>query len=615
MAAETDDPRPGGVARRLLLFLIAVAAGWALLVAVTGGVDLRPYGIRFRSTEPDRPALVALALATLYAVAFRHYVRGHLTSLERRAAPAVVFLERRAAAAAFATAVAIFAIGMAYGIHVAGGSDSYGYISQARLWLARDLVVEQPIAAAVPWPDADATFAPLAYRPAPQRRGAIVPVYAPGLPVLMAAATLAIGRCGPYVIVPLLAAWLVWMTFRLGTLIQSPLTGLASALLLATSPIFLFMTLNPMSDVPVAACFGAGLTLAVSQRRHCAFWTGLVVGWGIFVRPNLVPIGAVYLAFLLLQAPPAERWRTFWSYAAAGSLPVLAVGATNAWLYGGPWQAGYGSLAEMYAWSYWWPNVQQFTAWMVRSETAFIFLGAAAMAVAWRADRDRRVTLLFLATVAGAVGLSYLFYTPFDVWMYLRFLLPAFPALFVLAVVGASALLVRAVGARRAGAVGLLLAIPFFALRVTHVRQEGILDSRISGVVFLSAAEYVRARLPENAVILTVLHSGSIRHYTNRPTMRWDLLGRDWWPRALEVLVERGYRPYLLVSIHEEAQLRQYFGLSSAIEAPGALMAEMTAPEGIRLYDPLRQRTAPPEAIPAVDVCPCGREVAEDGSR
>jgi hypothetical protein len=185
----------------------------------------------------------------------------------------------------------------------------------------------------------------------------------------------------------------------------------------------------------------------------------------------------------------------------------------------------------------------------------------------------------------------------------------------VLAVVGAAALLTRLVGAQRVVAIGLLLAIPLLALRVTRVREEAILDARVGGVAFLSAAEYVRATLPENAVILTVLHSGSIRYYANRLTMRWDLLAPEWWPRALDVLVERGYRPYLLISAHEEAQLRQRFGLSEEIESPGTLIAEMTEPEPIRIYDPLREERATTDAIPPVAVCPCGREVRAANAR
>src|SRR5262249_61142722 len=66
-----------------------------------------------------------------------------------------------------AAAVIILGLSYAYGVRAAGGSDSYGYVSQARLWLAGDLHVHPEFAAAAPWPNAGWTFTPLAYRPPP----------------------------------------------------------------------------------------------------------------------------------------------------------------------------------------------------------------------------------------------------------------------------------------------------------------------------------------------------------------------------------------------------------------------------------------------------------------
>jgi hypothetical protein len=375
---------------------------------------------------------------------------------------------------------------------------------------------------------------------------------------------------------------------------------------IATSPTFLFMTLNPMSDVPVTAFFTAGLVLALSPWRSRAFWTALVVSLGIFVRPNLVPFGAIYLGCLLMRSAAGERWRTLWQFAAGGALPVLAVAASNTYLYGAPWRAGYGDLREMYAFGYVLRNVQQYVTWLFQMETVFIFLAPVAILMFWRADGERRIAFRFLGAFVAAVWLSYVFYLPFDAWSYLRFLLPAFPPMLVLAAVSAAVVLVRVAGSHRAAAAGLLLAVGFLAFRIEGLRTHRILDARITGTVYLSAADYVRTKLPQNAVVLTVQHSGSIRHYTNRLTMRWDLLAPEWWPRALDVLVARGYRPYLLISSYEEAQLRRQFGFSAAADSPGSIVAEMTAPEAIRIYDPLRQTRLQLEAIPRVDVCPCG---------
>jgi hypothetical protein len=71
-------------------------------------------------------------------------------------------------------------------------------------------------------------------------------------------------------------------------------------------------------------------------------------------------------------------------------------------------------------------------------------------------------------------------------------------------------------------------------------------------------------------------------------------------------VTERGYRPYFLVSVFEEVQLRSRFGFSNAADGPGTVVAVMNDPEQIRIYDPLRRTEARPATIPRVVSCPCG---------
>ena len=76
-------------------------------------------------------------------------------------------------------AAAVVAAGVHWNSNTAGGSDSYGYVSQADLWLKGDLTVEQPWVASIPWPDAGRSFAPLGYMPRgvrPHRRVLTDPV-------------------------------------------------------------------------------------------------------------------------------------------------------------------------------------------------------------------------------------------------------------------------------------------------------------------------------------------------------------------------------------------------------------------------------------------------------
>ena len=107
------------------------------------------------------------------------------------------------ALAAGMLALAVLYAGVRWGALVAGGSDSYGYVSQAGYWQRGSVVVQEDVIRPSPWPGAALTWAPLGYRPYPNRPDAIVPLYAPGLPLLMALCQLIAGYCGAFLVVPL----------------------------------------------------------------------------------------------------------------------------------------------------------------------------------------------------------------------------------------------------------------------------------------------------------------------------------------------------------------------------------------------------------------------------
>src|SRR3954469_25863065 len=127
------------------------------------------------------------------------------------------FARRPAAAIPTALAlllsIAVLAAGLRYGAMVAGGADSYGYISQAGYWQRGTVVVQEDVIRPSPWPGAPLTWSPLGYRPSPNQPGAIVPLYAPGLPLLMALLQLLGGYCGAFFVVPLCGALTIWLTY------------------------------------------------------------------------------------------------------------------------------------------------------------------------------------------------------------------------------------------------------------------------------------------------------------------------------------------------------------------------------------------------------------------
>ena len=121
---------------------------------------------------------------------------------------------------------------------------------------------------------------------------------------------------------------------------------------------------------------------------------------------------------------------------------------------------------------------------------------------------------------------SYLFYRAYELWPYLRFLLPLIPVLLVLASCGVAIVLGRLNGAGERIAAAVLVIASVVSRRVGVIRAEDVLGYWREGVSYTSVGEYVRQQLPANAVILTVQHGGSVRYYSNRLTLRWDFVSR-----------------------------------------------------------------------------------------
>src|SRR5581483_1381739 len=324
----------GSTERALHRFAIGgagVACGVALLTLARGGMSLRVGSLRIASSGLFRPLAVAaifMAAASWLAAA---------AQLEGPRAPA-----RRTPAAAVACAVATLLLGLTFNTGVAGGSDSYGYVSEAYLWARGTLQVPEPLSTN---PVLAAAAAPFGYRVA--QPGVLVPTYPPGLPLLMAVALRAAGDAAIYWVVPVLGALAVWLTGWIGTRLGGPSVGVAGAVLLACSPIFLFQLCAPMTDVPATTAWLAAAAVSVSRVRGRSVWAGAASSIAILIRPNLAPL---MLPIVLLLASGRPRLQPIAAYA-AGLLPGLAVlAASNLAVNGSAVRLGYGDAAPLFAW-------------------------------------------------------------------------------------------------------------------------------------------------------------------------------------------------------------------------------------------------------------------------
>ncbi len=561
--------------RRLLLILSAACLGWAALVAATGGIQWRIAGVALRSREPERALVAGLVLLLVYAFVFRE-------SFSRDTDRVVAVLERRLAGLALGCALGLSLQAVCFGSFTAGGSDSFGYVSQAYGWAKGTLPRPEPIPMSVPWPAGDASLAPLGYR-AGRQPHTMVPTYAPGLPLMMAAA-LASGACGPFLVVPLCSALVVWLTFLLGRRTGGPWAGLLAAMFVVTSPIVLFQSMWPMSDIPAAALWTGAALAALGGSRRSSLTAGLWTAAGLLVRPNLPVIPFLLLAHLALSARGQERWIRMALFGAVVAPAALAIAALNTAWYGAPWNSGYGAAAELFSVTSITANLARYPVWLWQSQSPLVLLALVPLLPRFRDDAwqpaVRLCAALFLATL-----FSYLMYSTFEEWWYLRFLLPAIPAVLVLMSTG-----LVAVGRRLPQPWGRVGVTAVTILLLTYTTRFNSDQGIFGGLKdherrYADVGSYIHHALPPNAVIFSVQQSGSVRYYGGRMTIRWDLIDRDWTVRAPEEVERLGLHPYMVIEDWEIPQMREWFGLAPDAAGPWPLVARMREHGGVNILD------------------------------
>ena len=520
---------------------------------------------------------------------------------------------RAAALAAAALSIGVLYLGLRLGALVAGGSDSYGYVSEAALWRHGLPIVHQDIVRTSPWPRAAQTWTPLGYRASPKLPDAIVPVYAPGLPLLMALLQAIAGSCGAFLVVPLCGALTIWLTFTLGRqLFEPPAIALWGAALVATSPVFLYQLMNAMSDVPVTAAWTLVLVLAVAGRPLAS---GIATGAALAIRPNLAPLAIVVAAWIGLTA--AATWsaslsgeprRSAESLALqigghvarflAGVAPaVLGIGWLNAQLYESPLTFGYGKTSDFYSFGYLFTNVRQFVTWTLDVETPVVTLAALYVAVPRLFPPPRvRFARLLLGGTMSVVVLSYLFYVPFGAWWFLRFLLPMWPVMMLLTAASVDTLARRWL--RPAYPVVIAAAAALIAWHgVKTAADRYTFDLWRGERRYIDVGRFMAAHTEPGAVLFSMQHSGSLRLYAGRLTLRYDLLDPAWLDRTVEHLRSIGRRPYFVLDEFEVDVFKKRFARRNrwgTLDWPPMATLGTT----VAIYDPIDQKLdTPPLAI------------------
>lgn len=516
---------------RLILLAAAVAlAIVATVLAVSGGFRTTVGGFRISARSPFAAAVAALIAGAAWLTLARKCgsvaadLEDAWRALDLRASKiiATVALVVTVAAAAFAT-------------RSAAGADASGYLSQAKLWatgvpffIDRSL---EPALAADGW-----LTTPLGWRPSPDRgEGVQVPTYPVGLPLLMAIPHAIGGIAGANAVVIAATAVAVWAT----GMIAGGAAGMLAAMLIAFSPVFLFQSLQPMSDVPVTA---AWMLCFLLLRNGWSVAAGIACAIAVLIRPNLAPLAIV--PFLVAANKPAF------------AVPVAVAGAVVGFMqfvfYGSPLRSGYGAADELFSIANVMPNASRYASWLVATSPVLLFapLGFARV----RTDRHARALIGF----AVLVIIAYLIYAVFDQWSYLRFLLPALAVFAVFAAVELTAWTERWPTAVRFPVFfALMLGIVAHGLFVARSFDTFRLRDQFRRVAQVAAA--IDQTAPPEAVIVAGEQSGAMRYYTGRSIVRWEAATPATLAAAIDTLLKAGRPIYIVLDAWETELFQQKF--------------------------------------------------------
>ena len=451
---------------------------------------------------------------------------------------------RRARAFAVALLVLLAAYGVWLGtraVVVAGGADSSGYLNGARLLAAGEAFT--PLRVPAEFGGAGAVppihFTPVGFFPRTGHPGDLVPTYPSGLPLQFAAAAGLFGwSAGPLVVMLAAALGAIALTYRLGRELglarELAATGAA---LLAVNPVFVFTSLQPLSDTVATTWVLAAAWTALRARFHLgwAVAAGAAFAMAVLVRPtNLLLAPAV----ALLVGPD---WRRLLAWVAGGLPGAAWLAGYQHVLYGHALASGYGDILAAFGWEYGAPTARHFGAWLARLLPP-VLLGLPLVALAHPATRGRVVSALLWG--AGTLIGCYLFYeVSHEVWWCLRFILPALPLLLLAGLLGVEAL-ARGPGARwpRAFRPAAAIVLTLWGLGAAGYwhRQLAPLQVRPQELAYATGAAAARDLFPADALVVCQAFSGNLRFHTGHPVLRWDQVSPEDFARYARLAAGAG---------------------------------------------------------------------------
>jgi hypothetical protein len=484
--------------RNSILDWLAAATLAFAAISGTAGIDLTAAGVSLRSHSAWRVLIVAAVLLVLRW-------RSGIESMP-------LWVTRLTLLTAICGSAGTW---FRFLVPTIGGADSYGYVSASELIARGALIADAPVAQWLTAANRLAIASPLGWAPASDGAG-IVPAYPLGLPILMALFSAIGGANAVFFVAPAAAAMTLFLVNRLARAWYDADTALLATALVAWNPLLIAYAKQPMSDVPATMWMVLAMCFAVRSTAATALAAGLAAGAAVITRPALL-LAAVAVVVLAHRGEGARRRAAICS----GGL-LIAVTAQlllQNHLFGSPLSTGYGSTAALFSLGHIVTNLGILAkqGWFVAGP--LWILGLVIGIFAARPEPRTKPLWIF-----AAVAVPFLLYLPFDHWETLRYLMPG---LIPLAVTVAHGLMRFArtpqnrvaTAVMLCGFIGVAVAQAELLLRRTEVWRIADIEAR-----YPLAGEWVNINTPANSIVLANQHSGSLRWYGKRQTLRWDFI-------------------------------------------------------------------------------------------
>jgi hypothetical protein len=434
-----------------------------------------------------------------------------------------------------------------------GGADSYGYVSASQLIARGRLIDTSPIAEWLSAPNRLAIASPLGWAPAPDGSG-IAPAYPVGVSSLMALFSLIGGPNAVFFVSPAAAIVTLYGVYRLARKWFDAETGLFAAAIVAWNPLFIAYAKQPMSDMTATMWIMIALALAMRISNRSALAAGLAAGAAVITRPALL-IGAAMIPIAAYRGDEGQKLKRMLFAGAGLAVGVAIQMAIQQHLFGSPLSTGYGSSSALFSLSHLTTNLKIF----------FVRYGLDVVGPLWipgliigffaaKPEPRSRPALVFCGVLA-----PYLFYLPFDHWETLRFLLPGIVPLTIVAAVG----LMHIARVTRAPSITAVMIAAM--LIITAGKSESVLRHGSAWEVSMLEARYplagdwINVNTPSSSVVLANQHSGSLRWYGHRQTLRWDFIDPQQLATTVREVQSHGATVYVALEGDEEQMFDSRF--------------------------------------------------------